>query len=341
MTDPRLDEAIDRSVNLAGKALFYFVDLNFSSKNPEIRGTLPGPVGSIRKRLFCISGPEHLPAMEFVLRVATVNILNDLSRWSERRSLLSRGLADLALDLIALQEVTDPLGSSTAHWLAGELGGYEVFVCPKSGWGRNREGVAVLSRLPVEGHEVLDLRSQQRTSQLVRVRAGGRPVVFVNGHFFWPPVANTASVRQVERLLAWIGDVAPSTPAIACGDFNATPGSRAITLMKKTFASAHEAAHGCEPEFTCPTPLVCGGRVRGPVTRGLLRLFTNVPGKPWQGTLDYVFVSPGVRVLGCGVILDSPSPGDPTLYASDHLGLAATLEVPAPDPVEDHGARSG
>jgi endonuclease/exonuclease/phosphatase family metal-dependent hydrolase len=265
--------------------------------------------------------------MEPVVRVATVNLLNDPSRWTERRSLLSRGLAELSLDLIALQEVTDPLGASTAHWLAGELGGYEVFVCPKSGWGRKREGVAVLSRLPVEGHEVLDLGSQQRTAQLVRVRVGGCPAVLVNGHFYWPPGAHTARVRQVERLLAWVEGVAPATPVIACGDFNATPGSRAITLMKGALASAHEAADGCEPVYTCPTPLVCGGRVREPVTRGLLRLFSNVPGEPWRGTLDYVFVSPGVRVLGCGVILDRPSPDDPTLYASDHFGLAATLEV--------------
>jgi hypothetical protein len=39
-------------------------------------------------------------------------------------------------------------------------------------------------------------------------------------------------------------------------------------------------------------------------------------------------VSPDVRVIECGVFLDRPSPGDPTLYASDHLGLAATLEIP-------------
>ena len=104
--------------------------------------------------------------MGTILRVATVNILNDLSRWAERRTLLARGLAALSPDLIALQEVTDPLGTSTAHWLAGELGGYSVHVCPKTGWGRKREGIAVLSRLPVERHEILDLRSQQRTAQL-------------------------------------------------------------------------------------------------------------------------------------------------------------------------------
>ena len=88
----------------------------------------------------------------------------------------------------------------------------------------------------------------------------------------------------------------PGTSVIACGDFNATPGSPAIALMRRTFASAHEARHGREPEYTCPTPLVSGGRVRRAVTRGLLRLFSNRPGEPWRGTLDYIFVSPDIRV---------------------------------------------
>lgn len=271
--------------------------------------------------------------MGSVVRVATVNILNDRSRWPERRMLLTRGLAALSPDLIALQEVTDPLGRSTAHWLAGELGGYSAHICPKSGRGRTMEGVAILSRLQVERHETIDLGGQQRTAQLVLVRAGGRPVVVANTHLYWPPGAHAARVRQVERLLAWVGSIEPGAVIVVCGDFNATPGSPAIARMGRSFLSAHESAHGREPEYTCPTPLITGGRVRGAVTRGLLRLFTNRPGTTWRGTLDYIFVSPGVRVLDCGVFLDRPSPDDPTLYASDHLGLAATLEVPVVDPI--------
>jgi endonuclease/exonuclease/phosphatase family metal-dependent hydrolase len=98
-----------------------------------------------------------------------------------------------------------------------------------------------------------------------------------------------------------------------------------------TLVSAHETLHGREPDYTCPTPMVSGQRVRGAVTRGLLRLFSNRPGDSWRGTLDYIFVSADVRVVECGVFLDRPSPHDPTLYASDHLGLAATLEFPSPE----------
>lgn len=279
--------------------------------------------------------------MEPVLRVATVNILNDRSRWPERQSLLVRGLADLAPDLVALQEVTDPLGRGTAHLLAEELGGYSAHVCPKAGLGRRREGIALLSRLSVEKHETLDLRGQQRTAQFVRVRVGGRPLVVANAHLYWPPGAHAARLRQVERLLAWLEASEPGAAAVVCGDFNATPGSRAIARMGRSFTSAHEAAHGREPEFTCPMPLVGGGRVRGAVTRGSLRLFTNRPGSTWRGTLDYIFVSPGVQVRECRIFLDRPAPDDPSLYASDHLGLAATLEVTGSETEEDRGDPPG
>jgi endonuclease/exonuclease/phosphatase family metal-dependent hydrolase len=264
-----------------------------------------------------------------LIRVATINILNDLSRWHERRDLLARGLADLSLDLIALQEATDPLGAGTAHWLAAELGGYAAFLCPKTGWGRRREGIAILSRLPIERHERLDLRSQQRSAQLVRLTLEGVPVVFVNSHLYWPPGVHGPRVRQVERLLAWVANLEPAAHIILCGDFNATPGSPAIVRIEQSLTSAHRARHGREPEYTCPTPLVSRNRLRGTATRGMLRLFSNRPGLGWCGTLDYLFVSPGLRVVECDVILDRPASDDPTLYASDHFGLAATLALQA------------
>ena len=276
-----------------------------------------------------------------VLRVATVNVLNDRSRWPERRTLLARELAALSPDVIALQEVTDPLGHSTADWLGGEMGGYSPYVCPKAGWGRKWEGIALLSRLPVEHHETIELGGQQRTAQLVRVRVGGRTIVVADADLYWPIGVHAVRVRQVERLLAWVAASEPGAATIICGDFNATPGSPAIALMRRSFASAHEAAHGREPRYTCPTPLVVGGRVRWAVTRGLLRLFTNRPGTTWQGTLDYIFVSPGVRVVDCGVILDRPSSDDPTLYASDHLGLMAILEVPPASGADSTGRTAG
>ena len=51
--------------------------------------------------------------------------------------------------------------------------------------------------------------------------------------------------------------VACRAPAatVVVGDFNAYEGEPAVDLMKGRFVSAHEAAHGREPEKTWPTPV--------------------------------------------------------------------------------------
>jgi len=267
-----------------------------------------------------------------ILRVATVNILNDRSRWDERRPLLVANLRSCAADLIALQEVTNPLGESTAHELASDLGGYSVHLAPQTGSGRRREGIATLSRLPVEGHEVIDLQTQRRVAQVVHTWVGDRPVAFGNGHYYWHPGSDKARVRQVKRVLDRLGELDPATAIIACGDFNGLPGSPAIATMERSLASAYRACHGREPDFTCPTPLTSRHRLRGFLTRTLLRLGTNRSGESWRGTLDYIFVGPGVGVLDADVFLDQSAAADPTLYPSDHLGLWATLDVAAQGP---------
>ena len=95
------------------------------------------------------------------IKVATVNILNELSAWSKRRNLLRDGLAALQPDLICLQEVS--LKANNAGWLAEELG-YSLAVCSKTGNNPLEEGIAVLSRLPVVRQECFDLGSQNRVA---------------------------------------------------------------------------------------------------------------------------------------------------------------------------------
>jgi endonuclease/exonuclease/phosphatase family metal-dependent hydrolase len=43
--------------------------------------------------------------------------------------------------------------------------------------------------------------------------------------------------------------------------------------------------------------------------------------------LDYIWVRGAVRVADARLAFDRPAADDPTLYPSDHLGIAATLEV--------------
>ena len=53
--------------------------------------------------------------------LVTINILNDLTLWDVRGSLLVDQLAELNPDLIAMQEVSLKGEGSNAHWVAEQL----------------------------------------------------------------------------------------------------------------------------------------------------------------------------------------------------------------------------
>lgn len=262
-------------------------------------------------------------------KIVTLNILNDLSRWPERRTLIATQLAELQPDLIALQEVS--LRQNNANWLAEQLGGYQVQLCPQIG--STREGLAVLSRLPITATASLDLLAQRRVAQTVHVKLPtGQTLIMINVHLFWYPGEALARDKQIQMILNWRMSFPPDAAVLVCGDFNGTPNSTALKLMRAQLTSAHVAAHQAEPDYTCPTPLVNHQRL---TLRALIRrlrpvlikiLFTHSR-TDWRGTLDYIFISERIRVIDCNVALNRPAPHDSTLYPSDHFGLAATLDI--------------
>ena len=260
------------------------------------------------------------------LKVATINILRDSSQWEKRSPWLLKGLAALQADLIALQEVNIQINN--ALWLAGKLEMAHVYLSPKTGRSGQREGICILSRLPFEEQATLDLKTQNRVAQYVLLRIEDQPLILANGHFYWQPGEAIERERQVQLLLSWL-EAIPGNPAtIVCGDFNGTPESAAVEMMRHRFISAYADRHGREPEYTAPTPLK---RPKIALLRTALAYMRNIRLKEirpnWRGTLDYIFVNERLRVIDCRVVLDQPAPDNPDIYPSDHFGLVATLEL--------------
>lgn len=260
------------------------------------------------------------------VKIVTINLLTDLSRWEERRTLLVQGLERLEPDLVAVQEVHLP--ENNAKWLADQLSFPNSYLSPKSGFERDNEGIAILSRLPVDAVETLDLKSQNRVAQYVRTTVGDQALLLANGHFYWQPGESNARRRQVGLLIDWLNNVPGEPLTVVCGDFNGTPETKSIQFMREHFISAYAAIHGREPEYTCPTPLP-----RSPWSqlRTLLGFFVFIRPKhlnlKWRGTLDYIFVDPRVKILDSRLVLNQPDPDNPKLYPSDHFGLYAEIEI--------------
>jgi hypothetical protein len=76
------------------------------------------------------------------------------------------------------------------------------------------------------------------------------------------------------------------------------------------FRSAFREANGAEPGVTWPT--------------GLIR---EVPEDDPPRCLDYVWLRGAITAPACRQVFDRPDADDPTLYPTDHVGLAASLEV--------------
>ncbi len=264
---------------------------------------------------------------ESIVTVATLNLLNDLRYWDERAPLIIDELRALQPDLIALQEVALP--DNNARWIAEHLDGYQLLTRTKTGRLHTHEGLAILSRLPIDAYDSLLLGDQDRVALRVTVRQAGQPLHFANTHLHWNPVNDRVRTLETRRLIDWLPG-----PAVLCGDFNAEPHYRSIMEMRQRFHSAHHVAHGREPDYTCPTPLFRGPGPRHAARRAALRLAGWLAlgrNTAWRGVLDYIFVDQTVEVVNCRVAFHLPAPHDPHLYPSDHLGLFARLRWQSKD----------
>jgi endonuclease/exonuclease/phosphatase family metal-dependent hydrolase len=244
------------------------------------------------------------------LLVATLNILNLADRWEERLPLLLADMAALQPDLVGLQEVVYPMQQDRLLGAAGE-GRYEAV----RGWaGRPEYGNSLLVKAPLVATDVarLDL-GIARAAHRVRVRLPtGSVLAFAVTHLHNPPDAREVRLGQVEALLPWL-DATPAHDAlIVVGDFNAHPDEPASARMREAgFRSAYAEANGTEPAVTWPS--------------GLVAPAMDTDGRP--GCLDYVWLRGDARAEDARLVFDRPAVGDPTLYPSDHLGIAAWVRI--------------
>ncbi|MBF2005424.1 MAG: endonuclease/exonuclease/phosphatase family protein [Chlorogloeopsis fritschii C42_A2020_084] len=264
-----------------------------------------------------------------MIKVATINILYEMKFWQQRRELLVEGLAAVGADLIGLQETN--LQANTGFWLAEQLDMPYVHLVAaqeRSYVLGTEYGTAILSRHPFIQKAELDLQSQGRIAQYVQVKIGDRSLVFCNGHYYCQPGSSSLRIRQIQSLINWLSALPPDLPVVVVGDFNATPETPEIAFMREQFTSAYAAQHGCEPEYTCPTPLLqAHSKFWRPLGLRLINLWTNRTFTPWRGTLDYIFVNKHLSVCDCQLILTEPAPDRKNIYPSDHFGIAAELEI--------------
>ena len=244
------------------------------------------------------------------LQVATLNILNLADRWPERLPLILADMAALQPDLLGLQEVVFVMQQDRIISVAGE-GHYT----PYRGWaGRPEYGNSLLVRSPLTArdHDRLDLGLHRAAHRAVVDLPGGTTLLVAVTHLHHVPADEAARDGPAATLVDWRAAAAPADAAIVMGDFNAEPVEPTYARMTASgFRSAFAEANGAEPGVTWPS--------------GLQAPAMDTDGPP--GCLDYIWVRGAVLVTSARLVFERPHPDDPTLYPSDHLGIAAQLEV--------------
>ena len=244
------------------------------------------------------------------LLVATLNVLNLADRWDERLPLLLADMAALQPDILGLQEVVYPMQQDRLLGAAGE-GRYAAV----RGWaGRPEYGNSLLLKAPLAATDVerLDLGHERAAHRVRLALPGGGLLGFAVTHLHHPPAAHEERLAQVEALVGWLDAAPPHDALIVVGDFNANPREPAYARMREAgFRSAYAEANGAEPAVTWPS--------------GLQAPAMDTDGEP--DCLDYVWLRGAVEAEEARLVFDRPAVGDPTLFPSDHVGVAARVRV--------------
>jgi endonuclease/exonuclease/phosphatase family metal-dependent hydrolase len=244
------------------------------------------------------------------LHVATLNIRNLADRWFERLPLLLADMAALQPDVLGLQEVVYVMQQDRLIGAAGE-GHYGAV----RGWaGRPEYGNSLLVREPLSATDVerVDL-AYNRSAHRARIALpAGTTVLAVVTHLHHLTPDEAIRDEQTALLLDWLEDAAAADATILMGDFNADPAEPSPARLRAAgFRSAFEEANGAEPAVTWPSGLTAPGM--------------DTDGDP--ECLDYIWLRGAARTVSSRLVFDRPDPEDPTIYPSDHLGIAARLEI--------------
>jgi endonuclease/exonuclease/phosphatase family metal-dependent hydrolase len=216
-------------------------------------------------------------------------------------------IASLGPDIVALQEVDVGRARTGRMDQAREIArllsmSYCFF--PLLRLGEELYGIALLSRRPmavIKSEKLPTLSAfphiERRGVMWAAVRANGGVVQVTNTHL---GLINRERLLQSHALLGaeWLAHNDCQPPVIACGDFNAVPGSLVYRLFHKTYKDVQLCVKGFKPLKTWPS----------------LYPFLRI---------DHIFVSPEIGVEGVEVPQNHL-----TRMASDHLPLVADLLLP-------------
>ena len=252
-------------------------------------------------------------------------------RFPERIQLIAGALAEAQPDIVLLQEVVGDPGADypnvRAELLAALGSEYTAVFGNFLGGAIDGDGLGqmTLTRLQVissENRTVSEIRSAVR----VTVQTDEGPLDIYNVHLEGTDDDDPQfAVDEITKVMDFIEDTRSGGPVILAGDFNAHPDAPSIrTLLEAGYVDVLDKAGNA----------TCEKKGDPGCTNSTVPLGDN-PDKVADQRIDFMFVLPGddVRLEPDDAELFNHEPVDigdgHTLWASDHIGVRAVLELKA------------
>lgn len=265
-----------------------------------------------------------------MIRLITLNLWQEQGPWERRLEMIRQRLAELRPDVVCLQEVRQKAGviPNQAETLASGLGLTNVHYCTAQPWGGGDEGVAIISRFPLQEKDSRPLPHTEGRSGRVCVGAcleapEGAFWAFTT-HLAYRLTDGALREAQVSEVDRFVSSKASSTASILAGDFNARPESDEIRFLKGLTSIGGQRTF-YQDAFALRNPGAAGHTwcSENPYTAALSWLEPD-------RRLDYIFVTPqtskGAGVVHrCRIVCNEPDASG--LWCSDHYALLAEISV--------------
>jgi endonuclease/exonuclease/phosphatase family metal-dependent hydrolase len=250
--------------------------------------------------------PAPSPSPPRGTRLVTWNVWFGGHMWEERTAALLAELGRLRPDVIALQEVTDPLLAALADepWIQS---GYQI--SDVDGTTMDAYGVVLLSRIPLRRVRVVALPSEMGRRLVVGELATGLVVATVHLESTAPCIAERiAQLAIIQPYLAGLGN-----DVVLVGDMNFDAGDPETAAIDPSFVDAWPALRDAEPGFT--------------VDSEVNEMRFGVKGRASQKRIDRVFVRGATWRPQAIELLGTTAIDAAGTFVSDHFGLLATLAI--------------
>jgi endonuclease/exonuclease/phosphatase family metal-dependent hydrolase len=272
------------------------------------------------------------------MKLVTLNFWGIEPPLDRRLDLAARQLAQLAPDVVCMQEVR-PLdgasGRTTADVLAERLAMHARYAVATDHAGR-QEGLAILSRTPLlEARELVLPEARPGDTRILLsglVPTAGAPIWVHTTHLHYrldDGLAREHQVVAIDAAIRALGREPTSAPQLLCGDFNATPDSDEMRFLRGLTTLAGRRTHFQDAWLRLhPEPVPGDGPAGGITWSSENELTRPLRSLDIDRRIDYVLVTSRKKdgrgtVRECRVVLTEREGG---ICASDHFGVYADVQ---------------